>query len=89
MSSISTRALPIAELLPRLPPGTMMWSGGCQSSCSSSSKRESFLTFDAKWVDGIQLIDRGASHKFQEQTKASVEVSAKLAGKRSVVERLG
>ena len=50
---------------------------------------ESFLTFEAKRVDGVQLIDGRAPNQFLQQAEAAVEVGAQLAGDRTVVEGLG
>ena len=50
---------------------------------------ESFLSFEAERVDGVQLVDGGAPHEFLQQAEAAVEVGAQLAGEGAVVERLG
>ena len=51
-------------------------------------ERESFLAFEAKGIDRIQLIDGRAQNQFLQQAQATVEVGAQLAGDGTVVERL-
>ena len=49
---------------------------------------ESFLAFEAKRIDRVQLVDRGAQHEFLQQAQAAVEIGAQLAGDSAVVESL-
>src|SRR5579863_9104266 len=50
---------------------------------------ESFLSLEAKWIDGIQLIDGSAFYQLLQELETTIEVGAELAGERAIVEGLG
>ena len=62
--------------------------GGMPIELLEQFNRESLLTFNAKRINGVQLVHGGASHKFLQQSKAAIEVGTELAGEGAVVECL-
>ncbi len=87
-SRISRSALPNAEALPRLPPGSTTQSGTRQSRWSIISDHDGFLPLDAERVDGIQQVDAQALGQLADQRQDLVEIGLHLEGAGAVFERL-
>jgi len=50
--------------------------------------RERLLAFQAKWIDGVQLIHRRTQDQLLQESQATVEISPQLASHGSIIERL-